>query len=74
MTDSPWMDLAEGAAYCGGDMSPETLRRACVAQELLGFQLKRGGKWRVRREHIDAWLMGETAEVVVPRVARGRER
>lgn len=64
------MSVVEAAEYCGNGMSPDTVRRALVTGECVGYQLRKGGKWRVRREHLDAWLMGETPDVSIPRVTR----
>jgi excisionase family DNA binding protein len=69
---SPWMSPEQAAEYCGADMSVSTIRKALQAGELVGFQLRPGGRWRLRAEHLDAWLMGETPDLTVPRVARGR--
>jgi excisionase family DNA binding protein len=58
MTHWRWLSLKEAAEYCR-NMTPETVRRAIVAGECRGYQLKPGGKWRVRTVDLDAWLMGE---------------
>jgi excisionase family DNA binding protein len=62
------MRLAEAAEYVR--MDPETVRRAMAAGELRAVQSMRGGRWRTRVEWLDAWMAGETAALVIPRVTR----
>lgn len=67
---SPWMNVAEAAAYAR--MSPEEIGRACRTGELHGTQRRDGGRWRIHVDNVDAWLLGEPQSHQAPRLARGR--
>lgn len=69
--ESPWMDVAEAALYA--KRHPETIRDALRAGELKGSRTgETRGKWSIHRNHLDAWIAGEKAEVIIPSVTRRR--
>lgn len=69
-TGSPWLTVPEAAERARTGQSE--LHRALAADELRGYQRKPGGKWRIHLDDLDAWVRGETADVRVPAVTRGR--
>jgi excisionase family DNA binding protein len=56
LTDRVWFGTAQAAEYA--DFSTKTIVRALQAGELRGQQLKDRGRWRIKREWLDAWLSG----------------
>ena len=60
LNDRVWHDTKSGAAYAG--VHPDTLLDALQSGECRGHQrVSPGGKWRIRREWLDAWMGGEAA-------------
>lgn len=57
ITDSPWMIVREVMVYARASKS-EVLG-ALADGSLRGNRRKPGGKWRVHRADVDAWLRGE---------------
>jgi excisionase family DNA binding protein len=55
--DSPWLSLAEAAAYAKFHKS--TLADALRDGSLRGYQVRPGGDWRIRASDLDAWISGE---------------
>lgn len=51
-----WFDTAQAAEHTG--RHPQTIRKACEAQELHGSQRKPNGRWRIHRDCLDAWALG----------------
>lgn len=68
--DSPWHTMPEAAARAR--VSADAIGDALRTGELRGYQSGRGGRWRIHRDDIDAWVKGEVAEVVVPHTSRRR--
>jgi excisionase family DNA binding protein len=68
--DSPWHTREEAAhrARVGPDQIGDALRSG----ELRGYQSGKGGRWRIHRDDIDAWITGEIADVQVPKITRRR--
>jgi excisionase family DNA binding protein len=64
MDERIWFNTTQAAAY--GDRHPVTVRRALEAGVLHGGQTKAGGRWRIHRDCLDAWLLG----IVCPHAAR----
>lgn len=54
---SPWMLVPEVAAY--SRVGKRDVLAALADGSLRGHQIKAGGKWRVHRADVDAWLRGE---------------
>lgn len=54
--DTPWMTVPEVAAYARS--SRTEVLEALTDESLRGSQVKPGGKWRVHRDDVDAWLRG----------------
>jgi excisionase family DNA binding protein len=54
--DLLFMNTTEAASYAGRHR--ETILHALEAGELHGLQRKARGRWRIRRECLDAWLSG----------------
>ncbi|RLV56033.1 DNA-binding protein [Aeromicrobium phragmitis] len=54
-----WFNTEQAAAYSGYHV--QTVRRALEAGELKGSQRTAGGRWRIHRDALDAWLSGEKA-------------
>lgn len=50
-----WFDTSQ-AGYAG--RHPVTVRRALEAGEFHGGQPKSGGRWRIHRDCLDAWVLG----------------
>jgi len=70
MSDSPWLLVPEVVTYA---RSSKTEVLAALADgSLAGKQLRPGGKWRVHRDAVDAWLAGEPYVPETPRLIRGR--
>lgn len=63
--DSPWLTVAEVAQYARSSKS-EVLA-ALAAEDLRGSQLRTNGRWRIHREDVDAWLLGEQPPERIPR-------
>lgn len=59
MTESPWMTLPEVQAYARSGRVE--LLAALADGSLRGHQRKAGGRWRVHRDDVDAWLRSEPA-------------
>ena len=57
MTGRIWFSTAEAAGYTGRHV--QTVRKALEAGELHGGQRTAGGRWRMHRDCIDAWLLGQ---------------
>lgn len=55
--DTPWMTVPEVAAYARSSRSDILAALAC--EELRGHQRVAGGRWRIHRDDVDAWLRGE---------------
>lgn len=55
--DSPWLQLAEVCRYARAGRTD--VLAALADGTLRGSQLKPGGKWRIHRDDVDAWLRGE---------------
>lgn len=68
--ESPWLNTAEAANYSRRHLN--TISKALRTGELTGNQTCRGGTWLINREHLDAWIRGEIADVKVPVVTRRR--
>jgi|GEM_PF-4466819 len=51
-----WFNTKQAGAYTG--YSPTTVLRALEAGELLGHQRTTGGRWRIHRDSLDAWMRG----------------
>lgn len=66
--DTPWLITAEAAQYAR--CSEDEIRDALASGELHGTQRRPGGRWRIHRDWLDAWLRGDAAPVVVPLVTR----
>lgn len=49
-----------------------TVNKAARSGELVGSQTGKNGKWLFHRDHVDAWIKHEIADVRVPAVARRR--
>lgn len=67
---SPWLTVDEAAQYARRHRN--TVQAALTRGELEGNQTKRGGRWLIHRDAVDAWTRGEKAEVKVPTLTRGR--
>lgn len=52
-----WFDTTQAAARA--ERHANTVRRALEAGELHGGQPRPGGRWRIHRDCLDAWLFGE---------------
>ena len=66
--ETPWLTVPEAAAYA--KRHTQTIKNALRDGSLRGSQTQRNGKWLVHRDDLDAWLRGEVAEVVPPRITR----
>ena len=54
---SPWMTVAQVVAY---SITGERDVLAALADgSLRGYQRTAGGRWRIHRDDVDAWLRGE---------------
>lgn len=62
--DSPWFTKDEAAERAR--VSADTIGDALRSGDLRGYQSGRGGRWRIHRDDIDAWIKGEIAQIVVP--------
>ena len=51
-----WLTVQEAAwlARC----SCNTVRHALESGELRGYQRRKGGRWHIHREDVDAWMRG----------------
>jgi excisionase family DNA binding protein len=67
--NSPWYNLPDAATYAAG-ASSDTIGDALRSGELRGYQAAAGGKWRIHRDDLDAWIRGEIAPVEVPKITR----
>jgi hypothetical protein len=56
MDDRIWFNTSQAGQY--GDRHPVTVRRALESGQLHGGQAKAGGRWRIHRNCLDAWLLG----------------
>jgi hypothetical protein len=56
MDDRIWFNTSQAGQY--GDRHPVTVRRALESGQLHGGQAKTGGRWRIHRNCLDAWLLG----------------
>lgn len=68
--DSPWMTIIEAAKYARSNT--KTVGDALRDGSLRGYQTGRGGKWRIHRDDVNAWLRGEDPVSAPPRVTRRR--
>ncbi|MBE7196164.1 MAG: helix-turn-helix domain-containing protein [Gordonia polyisoprenivorans] len=68
--ESPSLTVNDAATY--SQKSTTVISNALRNGGLRGSQTKAGGAWCVHRDHLDAWLRGEMAEVEIPRITRGR--
>jgi excisionase family DNA binding protein len=60
MTSNPtriWFNTAQAAAHVEQHVS--TIRKALEAGTLHGGQRATGGHWRIHRDCLDAWALGE---------------
>lgn len=57
MTERIWLDSQQAAEYAG--RHHESIRAACASGELHGTQRVVRGKWRIHRDCLDAWMLGE---------------
>jgi hypothetical protein len=55
-SDLIWLDTAQAGALSG--FHKDTVRRACESDELHGSQRTKGGRWRIHRDCLEAWLAG----------------
>lgn len=60
MTGSPWLFVADVVDYAR--VGKRDVLAALADGSLRGHQLKPGGKWRVHRDEVDAWLRGQPLE------------
>ncbi|HEY0889911.1 MAG TPA: helix-turn-helix domain-containing protein [Nocardioides sp.] len=60
MIERFWHSTHTAAAHSG--FHPQTVRKACESGELHGSQRTKGGRWRIHRDCLDAWLRGEKCE------------
>jgi excisionase family DNA binding protein len=56
VNDRIWFNTAQAAEHSG--RHPVTVRRALESGQLHGGQPKAGGRWRIHRDCLDAWLLG----------------
>jgi hypothetical protein len=70
MTNTPWLTVTE--ANTPARIAASDLHRALAAEEFRGYQRVKGGKWRIHVDDLDAWIRGETADVRIPVITRGR--
>lgn len=68
VTDSPWLVVPEVQAYARA--SRHEVIDALNDGSLRGYQRAPGGKWRVHRDDVDAWLRGDSPAVVAGRFGR----
>lgn len=52
-----WLDVHQAGEHAGYHW--KTIQLACASGELHGSQRKAGGRWRIHRECLDAWLAKE---------------
>jgi excisionase family DNA binding protein len=57
MSEQLWLNTAQAAERAG--VHVETLLVALQAEELHGGQRKKGGRWRIHRDCVDAWALHE---------------
>lgn len=55
-----WFDTRQAADHAG--RHPVTVRRALESGQLHGGQAKTGGRWRIHRACLDAWLLARPCE------------
>jgi excisionase family DNA binding protein len=65
-----WLTPSQAAAHAV--CSVDTIGDALRSGELRGYQRVGGGRWRIAVEDVDAWVRGETADVVIPAITRRR--
>lgn len=67
-----WFSTAQAAEYAGCDI--QTVSKACRAGTLKAGQPfgGAGGRWRINRADLDAWLRGEKADVQIQTITRPR--
>lgn len=68
--DSPWLLVPEVMTYARA--SRREVLDALKDGSLRGTQKSRGGKWRVHRDDVDAWLRGVPPAQINPQLVRGR--
>lgn len=51
-----WFSTAQAAEYAGCHV--QTIRKAAAAGVLNGGQTAVGGRWRIHKDDLDAWLRG----------------
>lgn len=66
--DSPWLTVPEVAAYARS--SKTEVLGALNDQSLRGYQNVKGGRWRVHRDDVDAWLRREPPAAHPARLGR----
>lgn len=66
--ETPWKVLPEVQAYAR--MGRSEILAALNDGSLRGHQTKAGGRWRVHRDDIDAWLRGEPPAPIRSTLAR----
>ena len=57
MSDRIWFTTAQAAEHAG--RHPDTIRDALEAGRLHGGQPMVRGRWRIHRDCLDAWVLGE---------------
>lgn len=62
--DSPWLLVPEVMRYAR--VGNRDVLGALGDGSLRGHQVKAGGKWRIHRDDVDAWLRGEQPAVAEP--------
>lgn len=60
MTGRLWLNTTQAAEIA--DRHVDTVLVALQTGELDGGQRKKGGRWRIHRDCLDAWLRGERCE------------
>lgn len=68
--DTPWMTVPEVQAYSRSGR--REVLEALNDGSLRGNQRKAGGRWRVHRDAVDAWLNGVPYTPEIARATRGR--
>ena len=60
LNDRIWHDTKSAGVYAG--VSTDTILDALQSGECRGYQrVSPGGKWRIHRDDLDAWMRGERA-------------
>lgn len=67
-SDSPWLVVADAVTYAKSSRTEITA--ALVSGALRGYQATAGGKWRINRADLDAWVRGEDPPAINPTFTR----